>query len=299
MSSSFVPDLTVIIASYNSENTIVACLESLRRQKTKNKFEIILIDSSIDNTVKLAQVEFPGIKIYSFDKRKYCGDARNFGMTVARANIIAFLDSDCTVDDNWVDEVMNAHKTDYLAVGGGIENGDSKNLMSWAYYFCEFNLWLPFKEKKEISEMAGCCLSIKRRAFDTYGPFIEGTYSSDTAFQWKLQQDNYRVLCVPSIKVYHTANYKFRAFLSHIFTHRQQFAKLMINEKKISGLKRAAMVFSSPVLPIILFPLILIRVLRSKMFQFKFLCSSPLIIAGLFSRAWGEFAGILYSRNSS
>lgn len=295
MSCSSVPDLTVIIASYNSENTIVACLESLRRQKTKNRFEIILIDSSVDNTVRLAQMEFPGIKVYSFDERKYCGDARNFGMTMARADIIAFLDSDCTVDDNWVNEIMNAHKTDYLTVGGSIENGDPKDLVSWAYYFCEFNLWLPFKEKREIPEMAGCCLSIKRHAFDTYGPFIEGTYSSDTAFQWKLQNDNHKVLCLPTIKVYHTANYKFRDFLSHIFTHRQQYAKMLVSEKKISNFGRTAMIFGFPVLPIILFLVILIRVLRSGRFQFEFLCSSPLIFAGVFSRAYGEFTGFIES----
>lgn len=295
MSNSFVPDLTVIITSYNSENNIVACLESLRRQKTEKIFEIILIDSSNDNTIKLAQAEFSGISIYSFDKRKYCGDARNFGMSVAKADIIAFLDSDCIVDNNWVNEVMNAHKTDYLAVGGVIENGDSKDLVSWAYYFCEFNLWLPFKETREIPEMAGCCLSIKRQAFDTYGPFIEGTYSSDTAFQWKLRQDNYKVLCVPTIKVYHTANYKIRDFLSHIFIHRQQYAKMVVNEKKISDFERTTMIFCSPILPIILFFLILIRVLRSRMFQFEFLCSSPLIFVGLFSRAFGEFTGFIKS----
>lgn len=290
-------DLSVIIASYNSEKTISACLESLYNQKTEKKIEIILIDSSSDNTLGIVKKKFPSVRIISFSERKYPGDARNHGISAARSDIIAFVDSDCTVEESWVDEVLNSHKKDYLTIGGAIENGNTSNPISWAYYFCEFNLWLPSTQKKEVFEIAGCALSMKRRAFELYGPFIEGTYSSDTAFFWKLYNNNHKTLFVPSIKVYHTAHYNLRTFLSHIFTHRRDFARVMIKEKRISNLHRASLIFLTPFSPPVLFLTILSRILKARSFQFEFLRLSPVVFAGLIARACGEFTGFLTNKN--
>jgi len=289
-------DLSVIIASYNSKNTIEDCIRSLERQKTSKKIEVILVDSSTDNTVALVENNFPAVKIHHFSDRKYCGDARNFGISVAGADIIAFMDSDCTVEKNWADEVLAAHEADYLIIGGIIENRDSKSMLGWAYYFCEFNLWLPTRKKREVSEIAGCVLSMKRRAFDMYGPFLEGTYCSDTALCWKLSGGKHKALFTPSIKVYHSADYNLRSFLSHVYYHRRDFARVMLKENKISGLQRIALAFFSPLLPPAMFFAIFFRVLRSGYFIIEFIRSSPLVFVGLIARALGELKGLLEKR---
>jgi GT2 family glycosyltransferase len=287
------PDLSIVIPSYNSERTIVDCLESLKRQKTQKSFEVIVVNSSNDHTVDLIRDKFPSVTVLSFSQRKFPGDARNIGISHSRAPIIAFMDSDCTVDENWVDQVTGAHEGNHDVVGGVILNGASKNLTGWAYYFCEFNLWLPNDKIREIPEIAGCCLSIKRRTFDEYGPFVEDTYCSDTALHWKMRWDGIKVLCVPSIKVYHTAHYTFRSLLSHIFSHRRQFARLMVREKKLSSLQKSVFCLLSPLLSPVLFLVVFLRVLKSGAFLTEFFCSSLLVFAGLTARAWGEFTGFV------
>lgn len=296
MSNQDKADLSVIIASYNSENTIEDCISSIERQKTSKKIEIILVDSSTDNTVDLVQNNFPAVKVHHFNQRKYCGDARNFGISIAGADIIAFMDSDCTVDDDWGGEVLAAHEADYLIIGGIIENRDPKSLLGWAYYFCEFNLWLPARNKREVSEIAGCVLSMKRRAFELYGPFLEGTYCSDTALCWKLSSGKHKALFTPSIKVYHSAAYNLRSFLSHIYYHRRDFSRVMLKENKISGLQRTALAFLTPLLPPAMFFIIFFRVLRSGSFIPEFIRSSPMVFLGLIARAFGEFKGLLGTR---
>ena len=293
MTSNSKPALSVIIASYNAEDTVVACLESLERQKTTESYEVILVDSSTDGTAELVQTGFPAVRLHRSSERMYCGDARNMGISVARADIIAFLDSDCTVGENWVEQILAAHRGEYLTVGGAIENGNEESALSWAYYFCEFNLWLPFRKKKEASEIAGCTLSMKRRAFDLYGPFPEGTYSSDTSFFRRLRRDNHRALLVPSIRVYHSAHHSLKTFLSHIFFHRRDFARVMVRDGRMSSVKRALFASLTPLLPFALFLVVSVRVLKSRSFRYEFLRTAPLVFAGFVARACGEYAGLV------
>jgi len=284
------PDLSVIIAAYNERHAIERCLASLERQKTVRQFEVILIDSSSDGTDIVARA-FPFVRIKHFETRKYPGDARNSGMALARGDIIAFLDADCVVENDWIEAVVKAHQSPYFAVGSAIINGSHDSLIGWAYYFCEFNLWVPRRKTCEIREMACCGLSIKRRAFEQYGPFIPGTYCSDTTFHWRLNRDGHKVLFVPSIRVAHTVRYQMGEFLRHIAAHRRCFASVVVKEKKFSISKRFAAALATLFSPLLLFPVIAWRVTRSETLLRPFLLALPVVLLGVLARAWGEFLG--------
>src|SRR4030067_2947134 len=86
------PQLSIIIASYNSGNLIERCLESLENQSTDQPFDIIVVDSSSDGMASLIKKRFPHVRLFQFSERKVCGDARNFGFFAARGESIAFMD---------------------------------------------------------------------------------------------------------------------------------------------------------------------------------------------------------------
>ncbi len=290
------PELSVVIASFNARQTIGACLESLENQVTLHPFEIVVVDSSNDGTAAFVEERFPSVRLHHFRDRKFCGDARNMGIARSSGPIVAFLDADCTIEINWVNEVMKAHRSPHLAIGGVVDNGSPESLVGWGYYFCEFSLWMPRSSGRVIREMAGCCLSLKRPAFDRYGPFLEGTYCSDTAFQRKMAKDGQKVLCVPAIKVSHTAMYRLGGFLKHVASHRRNFAEVMIGQEKISRARRLVLVLVSPLAPFLLFLCIASRVLRSRGYLYCFLLSSPIVFLGLVARSWGEFLGYARGR---
>jgi GT2 family glycosyltransferase len=284
------PELSVVITAYNERHAIERCLASLERQKTVRAFEVILIDSSNDGTDTIA-CRFPFVRVQHFAERKFPGDARNEGMALARGNIIAFLDADCFVESNWIEEVARAHQSPHLAVGSAIINGSPASLIGWAYYFCEFNLWVPRRETCEIAEMAACGLSIKRRAFEQCGPFITDTYCSDTAFHWRLAGAGHKVLLIPSIRVAHTARYQLGEFLRHIAAHRRCFARVVVQEKRYIMPKRFAAALAAVFLPPLLVPVIAWRVTRSEHLLRPFLLALPVVFLGVLARAWGEFLG--------
>lgn len=293
------PDLSVVIASYNARATIGTCLDSLRAQKSSAIVEVILVDSSTDATVDLVAQNYPEVGVIISPIRLFCGSARNRGIRTARADIIAFLDADCYVRDDWVDSVLQAHKTQTWIVGGTIENGSPGDLTAWAYYFCEFSKWLPRKECREIGEVPGCCMSFKRAAYDSYGPFIEETYCSDTAFHWKLKQDNRKARQDPSIRVFHQTLYSIGDYLRHVAMHRRCYARVKIKERRLTRVARLGHIVVLPLVPFILLGTTGLQVLRSHNLLRHFFASLPLLFLGLCARAWGEMRGFASGEGKS
>ncbi len=288
------PQLSVIIASYNSEKTIEDCLKSLENQKTDKNFETIVIDSSTDGTATFVEKKFPEVRLYSFSERKFCGDARNFGISVSKAEIIALIDADCTAKEDWIGKVISTHETyNSPAVGGAIANGDTGSYVGWAAYFCEFSQWMPGTHAKYLKDIAGANMSYKRRVFDEFGPFIEGTYCSDTEFHWRLGLANYRLRFVPAILVSHYCIESFSKLLHHEYNHGQNFARVRMRSQNFSNLKRFIYVVFSPLIPLRLFLKIGYRNIKNRIYLLHFLKSLPLLTLGLISWSLGEYVGYI------
>jgi GT2 family glycosyltransferase len=285
------PTLSVIIAAYQAEPFLGACLQSLHTQSTNHVFEVILVLSGDDGTC-VTEAEYGEVRVLRSARRMYCGEARNRGIEMARGRLIAFLDADCSVLPDWVEKVIEAHEDRHLLIGGVIFNGAQHDILAWAYYFCEFSLWFPGIEgKAEVDETAGCCLSMKREAFDRFGPFLEGTYCSDSAFQWKMNRAGHRVLLCPSIRVYHSASHCLASFLEHIVEHRRCFARVCLQQGRVGKRVAGAWLLLGPLLPFLLFLAITWRVTLAGALSLPFLRSLPWILAGCVARAFGEMKG--------
>jgi GT2 family glycosyltransferase len=279
-----------LIASFNARATIQACLDSLRGQRTARPFEIILVDSGTDGTAELVASQYPEVKLSHFSQRLYPGDARNRGFASARAPVVAFLDADCVVLDNWVEAVCEAHRQPYLAVGGAVHNG-WPSLASWAYYFCEFNLWVPARQARRLQEAPGCALSIKRAALARFGPFPEKDYCSDTVFHWRMQAAGEPVLFWPRIAVYHTFGGGWMQLLRHVAEHRRHFAAVQVRERGWGRPRRLIAMLVRPLHPFLLTAAVAWRLRRAPRLYPPFLAAAVPVFAAFCARTYGEFQG--------
>jgi GT2 family glycosyltransferase len=178
-----------------------------------------------------------------------------------------------------------------LAVGGAIANGEPSNLVAWAAYFCEFSQWMPGTPATLFEDVAGANMSYKRTAFEGLGGFIEGTYCSDTDFHWRLGRTGHRIRFVPSILVYHHSIRSFPRLIRHEYHHGQYFARVRVQSKKFSRLRRAIYVGSCLIIPIKLFLQIVLRNIGNRIYASAFLKSIPLLIPCLVSWSVGESMG--------
>ncbi|MGF1542433.1 MAG: glycosyltransferase family 2 protein [Pleurocapsa sp.] len=87
------PLVSVIIPTYNCDRYIVLAVESVLQQQ-KCQYEVIIIDDgSTDSTQEVLQPYNSQIR-YLRQQNQGVAAARNYGIAVARADLIAFLDAD-------------------------------------------------------------------------------------------------------------------------------------------------------------------------------------------------------------
>jgi glycosyltransferase involved in cell wall biosynthesis len=302
------PALSIIIASFNSAATIGQCLASLRDQAASAPFEVIVIDTSTDGSAEIvekaaAQWRSPPpasplagprtLRLLYFPQRKFCGDARNTGIATAQADLIAFIDADCTADPDWVDAILRAHASPDLAIGGPIANAQPASIVAWASYFCEFSQWMPGSPAAQLNDIAAANMSYKRQVFAEFGAFIEGAYSSDTEFHWRLAQRGHRLRFVPSIRISHRSIDRLGQFLRHEIIHGRFFARVRAASRRFSPARRIAYAILSPLVPLILFARIAARNFTNRTYLRHFLAASPLLLLGLAAWAFGESLGYL------
>jgi len=283
--------LSVIISSYNSRKTISSCLKSLQCQDNAGNYEVIVVDSSSDNTSRLVTERFPSVKLLSYTERKYCGDARNIGISSARGEIIAFIDADCIARPDWIREILRAHQSPDMAIGGAIASGNPESLVGWGAYFTEFSKWMPGGRPRYMTDIAAANMSYKKRVFQEYGRFIEGTYCSDTEFHWRLEKDGILLKFEPSIIVSHCSIEDLASFLKHEVKHGQSFARVRIKAEGFSRPRRIAYSFLIPLVAARIFLGRVVANLVNRCYLRHFLKSLPLVLLGVACWSAGEFLG--------
>jgi glycosyltransferase involved in cell wall biosynthesis len=93
--------VSVIVPTLNEENAIGKVLEDI--QKTAIADEVIVVDSSTDNTAKIA--ESLGAKVI-FETRKGYGRALQSGVEKAEGDIIVYIDGDYTYDPRDIPRIV-------------------------------------------------------------------------------------------------------------------------------------------------------------------------------------------------
>jgi glycosyltransferase involved in cell wall biosynthesis len=89
--------ISVVIAMYNSEDTIKRAINSVLRQSYDEVAIIIVDDGSTDRSVevvRLLQVHEPKISLYSLVENKGAAYAKTFGVKQVKTEYFIFLDSD-------------------------------------------------------------------------------------------------------------------------------------------------------------------------------------------------------------
>lgn len=101
-----------IIPAFNAAEHIERCINSIVSQKTKTKYEIILInDGSTDNSKEIIQdllLKYPKIIKYYEQKNQGVSVARNYGVEKSVGKYITFVDADDILGDNFF---ANSNKT--------------------------------------------------------------------------------------------------------------------------------------------------------------------------------------------
>src|ERR1700753_3604978 len=101
------PELTVVVLTYNSADSIGACLEALATQ-VYSDFDLgIVDDDSTDETLSVVPDYTARIKISVVRNGAHCiPRGRNLGIDAARGDVVAFVDSDDYPAPEWTQVIV-------------------------------------------------------------------------------------------------------------------------------------------------------------------------------------------------
>jgi glycosyltransferase involved in cell wall biosynthesis len=211
-----IPVVSVIVPSYQSSETIRTCLDSLYSQDFHRAYEIIVVDSSSDSTPEIIRREYPGIKLIHLHEKTDPAAARNVGARIAQGDILAFIDSDCEAESDWLKHLFSGLQNGFSASGGSIRNANGDHPVSWAGYFCEFREFLPRGEKRENKNLTLGNAAYKKEAFWNAGAFPEGCFpQEDQVFHNQFLKKGYRINYNPGNFVWHRHRVKVPDFFLH------------------------------------------------------------------------------------
>ena len=111
------PKVSVIVPMYNSATFLDRCITSLLNQTLK-EIEIILVnDASPDNSLDIAhRFAKDDSRIHIVDLKKNVIASRNYGIKIAQANYLGFVDADDWVEPDFYERLYYATKSETIDV---------------------------------------------------------------------------------------------------------------------------------------------------------------------------------------
>lgn len=113
-------ELTVVVAAFDAEATLGAQLDALAAQCVPFAWELVVADNgSTDGTADLARsyADRLPVRVVDASATRGAGAARNVGVSVARAPLVAFCDADDVVGDGWLVAMRTALRTHAFVAG--------------------------------------------------------------------------------------------------------------------------------------------------------------------------------------
>jgi len=171
--------ISIIIPALNEEKFLLDCLNSLKKQYYKGKYEIILVDNnSIDNTKEIAK-NF-GIKIIRCSK-KGVFYARKMGISTASGDIIIQADADTVYPKYWLSRISKQFSShlEVVAVAGKFVYKDPPFWAGFEYLIRGFvnNLTLTFLRRPCL--ISGANFAFRKEAFLKVGGYDKKSLSFD------------------------------------------------------------------------------------------------------------------------
>lgn len=222
------PLVSIIVCSYNGGKTLKDCLESLDLLNYPN-YEIVLVDDgSKDNTQEIvkeyertreARLKALGRTVPRFlnivQPNMGLSYARNQGAYQSKGDIIAYTDSDCMPDPDWLYYMVGTLLSgDYAGVGGPNISPPAVDWVQAAVAAAPGGPSHVLLSDVVAEHIPGCNMAFHRWAFMSIGGFdVEYRKAGDDVdFCWRLQNNGGVIAFSPAAIVWHYRRFTLQAF---------------------------------------------------------------------------------------
>src|SRR3989454_153370 len=199
-STTALPNVDVIIVTYNSERHITRCLTALGRGTyPREKVSIVVVDNcSKDRTVSVLDAlapSLPELQIVRSASNLGFGRGVNLGVSEGSAPYLLFLNPDTEIQPKALERLVHA------AMDSEVDGARAWEARQRPYEHPKF--YDPVTLDTEW--VSGACCLVRRDAFQEVSGFDPNIfmYAEDIDLSWRLQARGYRLRYVPDAEVIH------------------------------------------------------------------------------------------------
>jgi GT2 family glycosyltransferase len=213
--------ISVIVVNYNGKDLLRKCLDSIKGQDFKD-FEIIAVDNaSTDGSVQMLSDHYPEVKLICNAANLLFCKAQNQGIESAKGDFILCLNSDCSLDKDYLKEVLGAICFDEKIgmVSGKILRIDRKTIDSTGLFLGRNRKAVERGYDKEdkgqydaaeyVFGVSGAAAFLSKKMLmeikDERGYFDErfGMYYEDLDLCWRARKKGWKAYYEPKAIAYH------------------------------------------------------------------------------------------------
>jgi len=216
-------DLSIIIVSWNVQEYLCRCLNSLIADIDHNlKYEIIVVDNnSTDDTVAMLARDFPEVKLIRNEDNLGFARANNQGIEISQGKFVMLLNPDTEVRKGCTSTLLSFLQGHDRAgvVGPKLLNPDG-TLQAAGVNFPSLasSLLGYFRLKREVTgayfvhadqpilvnALVGACLLVRREVIDQVGGLDEDyfMYVEEADWCYRIQNQGWQIYYVPEAQVY-------------------------------------------------------------------------------------------------
>ncbi len=208
------PKVSVVVASYNGAVTLRTCLQSLIRLNYPD-YEVILVDDGSTDTTPQIAAEFPTVRNIRQNNLGLSA-ARNTGIAAATGEIVAFTDSDCRADEDWLYYLVNEFlRSDFVGVGGHNFLPPEDSAVAAAVLVSPGGPAHVMLSDREAEHVPGCNMAFYKWALDQIKGFdpLYRKAGDDVDLCWRLQELGYKIGFAASAFVWHYRRSTVKAYL--------------------------------------------------------------------------------------
>ena len=196
---------SVIIPTYNDWSRLLQCVTALYNQTLpQDQYEIIVVDNSREGIIP-EDVYLPDYVQFVHEPRSGSYHARNRGSEISIGEILAFTDSDCIPDENWLKNAQTYFDGINDLVGGKVEIFNSESGSTYGYLYERAT---AFPQDRNVPRGRGVTanLFVKRKVFEKIGGFDSSIKSGgDWDFTRRCTEAGYQMVYADDVLVKHPA----------------------------------------------------------------------------------------------
>ncbi|HEX3449404.1 MAG TPA: glycosyltransferase, partial [Isosphaeraceae bacterium] len=207
------PRVSVVVCSYNGGATLDECLRSLSTLNYPNYEVIIVDDGSTDNTQQIL-ARFPAVRAI-YQTHSGLSVARNAGLQSGTGALIAYTDSDCIADPDWLIHLVHQLIRSGAAAVGGPNLTPEDGWMAACVAAAPGQPTHVLVSDQVAEHIPGCNMAFRREALEAINGFDPQFLKAgdDVDICWRLQHEGLSITFAPGAFVWHHRRQNPRSYL--------------------------------------------------------------------------------------